>query len=283
MKWWGILGVCMLLLGELGLFTQFAPLFQWHFHLIFFGLILLVDSLVELIKGKSLISDNFGKFLLLLVLSAVFWWIFEVINIYLSSWVMPGQGFALTWSEFLIRSLRYMTYLTLIFEFAELIRSLRLFEKYKLKHKHKISRLLIVSFIFLGFASFVLPAVWPKYFFALVWLAFFFLLDPINYLHGEPSLIKHFKDRRIGVILSLATAGLICGLLWEYFNFYNPGGWSYTIPFVGFLKIYEMPILGYLGYIPFAFSLYSMYHFFKHYMKKIEKGKRMESLLYHHR
>ena len=37
--------------------------------------------------------------------------------------------------------------------------------------------------------------------------------------------------------------------------------WYYTVPFFNFGKIFEMPILGYLGYIPFAWELYALYHF----------------------
>ena len=33
------------------------------------------------------------------------------------------------------------------------------------------------------------------------------------------------------------------------------------MPFVGFWKVFEMPLLGYLGYIPFAMELYAIYQF----------------------
>ena len=38
--------------------------------------------------------------------------------------------------------------------------------------------------------------------------------------------------------------------------------WFYTVPFVGFAKIFEMPLLGYGGYWPFAWELYALYHLF---------------------
>ena len=52
------------------------------------------------------------------------------------------------------------------------------------------------------------------------------------------------------------------GFLWEFWNYYAIPKWTYDIPFVGFFKIFEMPILGYLGYLPFALELYAMYYFF---------------------
>jgi hypothetical protein len=39
-------------------------------------------------------------------------------------------------------------------------------------------------------------------------------------------------------------------------NFHSYPKWIYHVPGVGFAKVFEMPILGYLGYLPFAMELY---------------------------
>jgi hypothetical protein len=44
-------------------------------------------------------------------------------------------------------------------------------------------------------------------------------------------------------------------------NFYSWPKWYYTVPYVGWAKVFEMPLLGYLGYIPFAWELFALYHF----------------------
>jgi hypothetical protein len=44
-------------------------------------------------------------------------------------------------------------------------------------------------------------------------------------------------------------------------NFYSYPKWIYHIPYVDFWHIFEMPILGYGGYLPFALELYALYHF----------------------
>ena len=111
----------------------------------------------------------------------------------------------------------------------------------------------------------------PKYAFPLVWLAFFFILDPINYLHKQPSVIKHLKDRKLTIPLSLLLAGIIMGFFWEFWNYWAIPKWTYNVPFVGFFKIFEMPLLGYLGYFPFAFELYAMYFFVESLFIKKEK------------
>ncbi len=123
----------------------------------------------------------------------------------------------------------------------------------------------------IGIICFLTPFFLPAYTYPLVWLSFFFVLDPINYLHQQPSIIQHLKDKRLVIPLALLLAGIIVGFFWEFWNYWAIGKWTYKIPFLGFFKIFEMPILGYLGYFPFAFELYSMYWFVRSLFIKKEK------------
>ena len=108
-------------------------------------------------------------------------------------------------------------------------------------------------------AGFFLPIFLPKFTFPLVWLSFFLILDPINYLNNQPSIIRDIKNKNLAIILSLLFAGIILGFFWEFWNYYATIKWVYDIPFLSYFKIFEMPVLGYLGYFPFAFELYAMY------------------------
>jgi hypothetical protein len=51
-----------------------------------------------------------------------------------------------------------------------------------------------------------------------------------------------------------ALAALICGFFWEMWNYFSLARWSYTIPFVQRYHLFEMPILGYGGYLPFGIA-----------------------------
>ena len=77
-------------------------------------------------------------------------------------------------------------------------------------------------------------------------------------------------DRKLVVTLSLLLAGIIMGFFWEFWNYLAVTKWYYNIPFLGFFKIFEMPVLGYLGYFPFAFELYAMYWFIRSLFVKRE-------------
>src|SRR5207247_1807871 len=120
-------------------------------------------------------------------------------------------------------------------------------------------RALLFGLMALGVASFVLPLLWPRYFFALVWGFLALLLDPINYMRGRPSILGHIARGDWRVPVSFYLAGPVCGILWEFWNYWAFPKWFYTVPFVGFFKLFEMPLLGYTGYGPFALEVYALF------------------------
>ena len=77
------LGQVLLLSGNYWVGVYFTP-FQWT------GYILLMDGLHRKLSGGSLISDHFGEFLLLLVISIGSWLIFEAYNLLLKNWTYVG-------------------------------------------------------------------------------------------------------------------------------------------------------------------------------------------------
>jgi hypothetical protein len=125
-----------------------------------------------------------------------------------------------------------------------------------------------------GLALISLPAVAPAsiapYLFAPVWLGFFPLLDPLNRMIGGASLADLFRRGRRLPLYALLIGGGICGLLWEAWNLQaslaGGGHWVYTIPRA--LRIFnlhygKMPVLGLLGFPPFALELFAAYIFFR--------------------
>src|SRR5205823_6666876 len=62
-----------------------------------------------------------------------------------------------------------------------------------------------------------------------------------------------------GRTICLLIAGLICGLFWESCNYWAGSKWVYQIPYVGFAKLFEMPVLGFLGFLPFALEVHAFY------------------------
>jgi hypothetical protein len=52
-------------------------------------------------------------------------------------------------------------------------------------------------------------------------------------------------------VLALLAAALPVGLCWEALNYGCERGWVYTVPHFESMKLFEMPLPGYLGYLPF--------------------------------
>ena len=262
-KKYGILGIFLIILVELNFFFKLQPFADWYFPLVWFGYIMVIDALNYKLRKDSLLVRRPYQFLGMLISSAVIWWIFELINLNLENWNYNNIEGTLALTNVIKKTICFSTIIPAFFETVELIRSFHLFEKNKLHKKYKISKNFIHIMVVLGVISFLLLMIMPKYFYPLVWLTFFFILDPINYLHNQPSIIKHLKDKKLTMPLSLLLAGIIMGFLLEFWNYYALTKWFYNVPFVGFFKIFEMPILGYLGYFPFAFELYAMYFFLR--------------------
>tara|TARA_Y100000310_G_scaffold341899_1_gene442774 strand:+ start:959 stop:1792 length:834 start_codon:yes stop_codon:yes gene_type:complete len=271
-KKYGLLGILIIVLVELNFFFKVEPFASWYFPIIWFGYILVLDALVYKLKGSSLISNKPYVILGMFVMSSLFWFVFEIINLFIGNWSYSGLD-GLGGASFvdLFGLLSFGTVLPAFFETVELIKSVHLFDKKKLKRSFKISKGFLHGMMFIGVLCFVAPLVLPAFTFPLVWLSFFFILDPINYLHKQPSVVGHLKDKRLVIPLSLLLAGIIMGFFWEFWNYWAVPKWTYDVPFVGFFKVFEMPILGYLGYFPFAFELYAMYWFVRSLFLKKER------------
>jgi len=260
-KKYGLIGIILIILIEINFFLKIQPFANWYFPIIWFSYILVIDALIYKLRKKSLINNHFYSFIGLFVLSVFFWYIFEFFNFFTRNWIYIGlENLNITERE-ILRVISFSTVLPALFETTSLIKSINLFNKIKLRKSYKINKTFLYSMIILGILFFFLPLLLPKFTFPLVWLGFFFILDPINYLNEQPSIIRDIKDKKLVIPLSLLLAGIVLGFFWEFWNYYATIKWVYDIPFLNFFKIFEMPVLGYLGYFPFAFELYAMYWF----------------------
>jgi len=53
-------------------------------------------------------------------------------------------------------------------------------------------------------------------------------------------------------VVRFALAALICGGFWELWNFHSYAKWVYAVPYVQAFQIFEMPVAGFAGYLPFG-------------------------------
>ena len=101
-------------------------------------------------------------------------------------------------------------------------------------------------------AGLIFIGIWPNLLFPLLWLAPLLLVGALQTLMGEHQVFTEMADGDWRRAMAAATAALICGFFWEMWNLYSLAKWKYSIPLVHRFSIFEMPILGYAGYLPFG-------------------------------
>ncbi len=99
---------------------------------------------------------------------------------------------------------------------------------------------------------------WPTYAYSFTWTAPFLVFDGLASITGGVSLVACLWRRQWRLPLAIAAGGLACGFCWEFWNFWAMPKWTYTVPHLQFLQVFEMPLLGYGGYVPFAWSAYQV-------------------------
>jgi len=121
---------------------------------------------------------------------------------------------------------------------------------------------LLVTISVIGLVLAVVPLIWPSpYLAADIWLAWALLLDPVNRLRGGPSCVGDLERGDRTRPVSLLLGGLVAGGLWESINWIAGARWTYTVPFGAGLKLFEMPVLGFLGFAPFAIECFAICSF----------------------
>jgi hypothetical protein len=190
--------------------------------------------------------------------SLFIWLIFEAANLSLENWYYINLPHS-KMERWLGYAIAYGTVLPGMFETTELLESFGLLKKSKIK-KMIISGEGHSILILLGILCLMSSVVIPDYCFPLIWVGFIFLLEPFNYRFGGRSLLRDLEEGNPQKIYLLLIAGLICGFLWEFWNFWAQSKWIYTVPFFE-KKGFEMPFLGFLGFPPFVVQGYVMVSF----------------------
>jgi hypothetical protein len=94
--------------------------------------------------------------------------------------------------------------------------------------------------------------VWPNYLFPLLWVSPLLIIVSLQILMQERSVIDRMSTGDWSVTVASVSAALFCGFFWEMWNYPSLAKWEYSIPFVHRFLVFEMPILGYAGYLPFG-------------------------------
>jgi hypothetical protein len=234
------------------------------------GSLFLVDALVESLAGKSRLTQAPGQFLRLAFWSVPLWLVFEAYNLRLANWIYVGlpashilRGIGYAWS--------FATIWPAIYETADFLRALGLGSdagRRLVFGPRAHAGILALGLLFVA-APILLPPRLGSYLFGPVWLGFVLLLDPLNYRWGGHSLLRDLEVGRTSTLYPFLVSGLVCGILWEFWNYWAAAKWVYVFNIGQNAKIFEMPLPGFLGFPAFALECFVMFEFVRTVQKRL--------------
>ncbi len=254
--WWGWAGVFTGAAAWIVAWTRFswcAP-FQAHtFIPLWLSYILVVNGLIYRKTGRCTLVVRPRFFLLLFPLSAAFWWFFEYLNRFVQNWYYVGVQFG-PWEYFWYATLSFSTVLPAFQTTRDWVLTLpwvdgfRDFLSFKFFHPKVASGLVLIA-SGVGLATI---GAWPNYLFPLLWVSPLLIIVALNTLGGRSHVLSPMASGDWRGVIASAFSALFCGFFWEMWNFYSLAKWEYSVPFVHRFEFFEMPVLGYAGYLPFG-------------------------------
>jgi hypothetical protein len=254
--WWGCLGIFFgstFWILAWSRFTWFRLFQPYTFTPLWVSYIIFMNALTFRRQGHSLLLDYPFSFLLLFPCSAAFWWLFEYLNRFVQNWHYTGVEFS-PLEYFLYASLSFSTVLPAFASTREWLASFPALEPFRSFLPLRVTqptRVALLTLVAAGIGLFLL-GVYPEYLFPFLWISPLLILVSLQTLMKKAHVFSSIKHGDWRSVLSSALAALVCGFFWEMWNYYSLARWVYHIPFVQHLQLFEMPLLGYAGYLPFG-------------------------------
>jgi hypothetical protein len=267
----GWLGLAVILAAE-GLLLAGQPVVgRWFTPIVWTGYVLLADALAARLAGRSYLTGARAELVLVALASIGCWWLFEWYNAP-RFWRGGADRVGLWWQyhglepDPWLRRVGYdwsfATIFPALFLTAAILRA-TVFARARVRPWAPTPGALRAA-VMVGAACVALPLlVVSPWLVPLVWTGFILLLEPLNFRAGRPSVLGALARGDASLGLALLGSGAVCGVLWEFWNYWALARWTYTVPYLGHVKVFEMPVLGYLGFPPFALECYAMYHWLR--------------------
>ncbi len=270
---WGYAALVSMALFWITAWTRFG-LFAGCLHLTFFPLwlsfIILINALKFRRTGSCMLTRKPRKFILLFPVSMVFWWYFEYINGFVHNWYYVGTMYD-TLTTFLLSSLAFSTVLPAVLSTHEYLISFNIIRTGFDTTGHfrfPIHRITAAAALIISCAGLFFIGVFPDYLFFMTWLSPLMLIISLQVLFNEKHILSGIETGDWSIFISASIAALICGIFWEMWNYYSFPKWEYSVPFVNGFRIFEMPVMGFLGYIPFGLFCVEFVDFITNLFKK---------------
>jgi hypothetical protein len=250
---WGWIGLGLAALGWTLAWSDLAPP-EWRRHTfapLWLGYVVTMNALAYRRTGRSPLTHETAWLLALFPASAVFWWLFECLNRYVGNWYYSGIVDSGDWNYFLQGTLPFSTVLPAVLSTRAWLASFPRLDALALPPLRGHAAL---SWGTLALGTLALAGIglWPEALFAMLWLAPLLVLAGLQKLVVGESRFAPLARGDWRPVLLPALAALVCGFFWELWNWGSAAQWHYSVPYVQRFHVFEMPVLGYAGYLPFG-------------------------------
>ncbi len=254
---WGLAGAGIFALGLVAIIGDVPAWNTTWFLFGWVGYLLMLDALIARVRGHSFLKGRRRELGAMLVWSVPYWCLFEAYNLVLENWyyVFLPRGEAV---QALFATLAFATVLPACFFHADLLAGLGTFDRIRWRPL-VVTPAVEAAVAAFGIAAVILPLVWPRTFFWLVWGATWGLPELVCRRRGWPSLLADLEQGRPARVLRLLAGGLVAGGVWEGLNFWARAKWIYTVPGFESAKLFEMPLPGFLGFPALAVEAFAGY------------------------
>ncbi len=254
--WWGWCALVGVLLSWFLAWTRlpWMEAFQRNtFIPLWFFYVLLANALCYRQSQECPLVDRPGFFLGLFPLSAAFWWYFEYLNQFVHNWYYTGVDYGPV-AYSIHATISFSTVLPAVYTTRVFLGNAKWLRSRfcSLPSLPKPGSTGVYTLLVLAGAGLIGLGLRPDYLFSMLWIAPLVLLSALQALAGQTTIFSAMADGDWRPAISAALAALICGFFWEMWNYYSLAKWMYSISYVYRFKVFEMPILGYMGYLPFG-------------------------------
>ena len=255
--WWGwtaLAGCLVFWILAWTRFAWFAPLQPHTFFPLWLTFIVLINALYLYRSGRCMLIHQRAYFVRLFFFSAGFWWFFEYLNRFVQNWYYTGSDYPpLTY--FILATLSFSTVLPAVLGMRDLLRTFTWVEnRFQTPRPKPVGNTAAFAWFCLAASSAGLAGigVWPDLLFPLLWVSPLLVITSLQRLSGQLHIFAPSVHGDWRPVVSAALAALVCGFFWEMWNLYSLARWTYSVPLVHRFQIFEMPLLGYAGYLPFG-------------------------------
>ena len=251
-----LLALSLFALAIWGLRADVVWVSQAFYAYVWWAWILTLDAFCIWRRKSSLLTTRRHLLGLLATSSVTFWFLFEALNLRFRNWYYVGtfelDGLQSYLTAGLFVSAAFATVFVGMFEVFDALGAAKILTKRA--QPRRLPTWLPGSIQALGLAMAALAVLYPYYLAPLIWGSLTFIIDPWNYRRGNRSLLRDIEVGDGRAVARLFLTGLICGLVWESLNFVAPQKWIYTVRGLENFKLFEMPVLGFLGFPALAFD-----------------------------